>query len=300
LLGKEIMIKKIASLSLVLLATCALEAGEFEYGQGTLHMKGGFIGLDQEIGTDVSTYSLVEHHKNLFSSSLFYRYNITWYDSKTMVQAQTDLNNGISLANNQGTSITIPSIDYRFQGLDLNFVLGKDLYHKDENNFFGIGIMGGVSLPWIDSEKSDSNDDSTSYDPMDLMKKSKTKMLTYKVGPTISASVSFTKYFMLYGTATYAYQTGTLSNDYIQSDLNVNGIFQEYDFGMKIEPFAYDYKADFITFSPRLYATLGYRYTKWQLDDVALDITGTQQNFTQTDFTSDNSVVYFGIGYDFF
>jgi len=299
------MIKKVVRLSLLLFTTCSLEAGEFEYGQGNIHMKGGFIGLEQEIGTDISTYSLVEHHKNIFSSSWFYRYNITWYDSKTMVQAQNELNDGIVTVNNQllsnaGSSITIPSIDYRLQGFDLNFVLGKDIYHKDENNFFGIGIMGGISLPWIESDKSDHNDDSTSYDPMNLMQKSKTEMLTYKIGPTISASVSFTKYFMLYGTATYAYQTGNLKNDYIHSDLNVHGIFQEYDCGIKIEPFAYDYKTDLVTLSPRLYGTLGYRYTKWQLNDIALDITGTRQTFTKTDFSSDNSILYFGIGYDFF
>jgi hypothetical protein len=215
-----------------------------------------------------------------------------------MVQGQTTLNSAIASVNN--ALITIPSLDYRLQGLDVNCVLGKDIYHKDENNFFGIGLMVGISLPWIDSSKSDDNDDSTSDDTMNLMKKSETKIRTFKVGPTISASKSFNKYFMIYGTATYAYQIGTLKNSYADADLNVHGSFQEYDLGVKIEPFAQNYKLGFLTVSPRLYGTVGYRYTKWTLNDIAIDVTGTEQTFQQTDFTSDNSIFYFGIGYNFF
>jgi len=105
---------------------------------------------------------------------------------------------------------------------------------------------------------------------------------------------------MLYGSACYAYQTGTLKNDYAQSDLKVDGIFQEYDAGIKFVPFAQDYKTKYITLSPRLYASLGYRYTNWTLNDIAIDVTGLGHTFIQTDFTSSNSVLYFGIGYDFF
>lgn len=294
-------------LSLLLIATLSLQASEVEYGHGTLNIKGGFIGLDSTISADITTYSLIEHHKNIFASTWFYRYNLTWYDSKTMVQGQNTLNSQITQANNllnqAGGNVkvpTIPTLDYRLQGLDVNLVLGKDLYHKNENTFFGIGLMVGVSLPWIDSEKSDDNDDSSSDDAMDLMKKSKTKMLTYKIGPSISASASLNKHFMVYGSATYAYQTGTLKNDYAHADLTVNGIFQEYDVGIKVQPFSQDYKVSFLTLSPRLYGTLGYRYTDWTLNDVNIDVTGTNQKFTQTDFSSDNSVIYFGIGYDFF
>jgi hypothetical protein len=292
-------------ISFLLCSTLALHAGEFEYGHGTINMTGGFIGLDSTISADIATYSLVEHHKNILSSTWYYKYNLTWYDSDTMVQGQNTLNSSIATANTAlattGTSApTIPSIDYRLQGLDVNLVLGKDIYHKNENTFFGIGLLVGVSLPWIDSSKSDSNDDDTSDDLMDAMKDSKTEMLTYKIGPSISASASLNKHFMVYASAIYAYQTGTLKNDYADSDLNVDGIFQEYDVGLKIQPFSEDYKTSLITLSPRLYGTLGYRYTEWTLDDVAIDVTGTGQTFTQTDFSSDNSVVYFGIGYDFF
>jgi len=293
------------NLSLLFLTFCSLEASEIEYGTGTINMTGGFIGLDSTISTDITTYSLVEHHKNIFSSTWYYKYNLTWYDSDTMIQGQNTLNSSIATANTYlattGTTVpTIPSIDYRLQGLDINLVLGKDIYHKNENTFFGIGLLVGVSLPWIDSSKSDSNNDDTSDDLMDAMKDSKTEMLTYKIGPSISASASLNKHFMVYGSATYAYQTGTLKNDYANSDLTVDGIFQEYDIGMKIQPFSEDYKTSFMTLSPRLYGTLGYRYTEWTLNDVAIDVTGTGQTFTQTDFSSDNSVIYFGIGYDFF
>ncbi len=300
------MKQTILRLSLITFTALTLHASSVEYGNGTISITGGFIGLDESISADISTYTLKEEHKNIFSSTWYYHYNITWYDSDKMVQAQDSINNTIGSTSSvvSGTtgvsSPVIPAIDYRFEGLDLNLALGKDLYHKDENNYFGLGVMVGASLPWIDSQKDSSNDDSTSDDLMDAMKKSKTEMMTYKIGPSISASFSLNQYFIFYGSATYAYQTGTMKNDYANSDLKVDGFFQEYDVGIKIQPFAQNYATSWITLSPRLYATLGYRYTDWLLQDVAIDVTGVGNTFSQTDFESDSSVVYFGIGYSFF
>jgi len=228
----------------------------------------------------VARYSL--KHKNIALSTFFYKYNITWYDSKVLTQMQNSFNSYGGMVFVPRVS---PSIDYRPQGLDCNFVFGKDIVHKSENDFIGLGLMLGISLPWIDSEKSSSNDDSLSDDLMDAMQSSKTKILTYKVGPNISLSKGFGKYISIYASATYAYQTGTMQNDYVDTKFTVDGIFEEYDAGVKIEPFAYDHKFGWFTLSPRLYATFGYRYSSWVLNDIALDITGANLNFAATDFT---------------
>ena len=90
-----------------------------------------------------------------------------------------------------------------------------------------------------------------------------------------------------------------MKNSYANSDLDVDGTFQEYDIGIKFQPLKYDKKIGWFTFSPRLYATLGYRYSQWILDDVAIDITGIGANFDKTDFKMKSSIGYFGIGYSF-
>ena len=292
--------KYVVQLGLVALFVASLHAGEIQTGKGTFELTGGFIGLDQSLKADINTYSLVEQHKNIFSSNWFYKYNFTWYDSKNMVQAQNTING--YLGNNPllppGMPV-VPSIDYRFQGLDLNVVLGRDLLHNDEQNYLGFGLLVGLSTPWIDSKKDSNNNDSSSDSAMNAMKKSKTKILTYKVGISLSASKSLNDYFSLYAKGNVAYQTGSIKNDYANADLSVNGIFQEYDAGIKFQPFSEDYKLGWFTLSPRLYATLGYRYSSWKMNDVNIDITGLNTQFTQTDLKMNASVGYFGLGYSF-
>lgn len=293
--------KNIIKLSLVTLLSSSLFAGEIQVGNGTFEMTGGFIGLDKTISTDVTTYSFVEQHAPLFGSkSWFYKYNLSWYDSDTMVQAQSEINSALNNSFfNSVSPITIPSIDYRLQGLDVNLVLGKDIYHQDENNYIGLGAMVGVSLPWIDSKKNTNNKLSIANDSMNMMKKTKTKIYTYKIGPSITGRKSLNNYFSVYGSGTYAYQTGTFKNDIIDTDLNVNGKFQEYDVGLRFQPVSTTYKTEWFTLSPKLYATIGYRYTNWDLDDVNIDITGMKTKFTAIDFNMNSSITYFGLGYSF-
>ena len=291
---------KLLKLGVAFILTCTLSitanAGEIQIGKGTIDISGGFVGLDKTIFADITTYTIAEQHKNLFSTTWFYTYDFTWYDSKTITQGQSSFNSFTGLIT---TPIVSPTIDYRPQGLDINIGLGKDLIHKDERNFMGLSLMLGLSTPWIDSSKSSSNNDSTSNSLMNTMKKSKTKILTYKIGPSIAFRKSVGQYFSFYGDATYAYQTGSIKNSYTQSDFTANGIFQKYDAGIRFDFSSHNKKISFITFSPRLYATLGYKYTSWKLNNINLDVSGANFNFTKSDFKMNTSTGYFGIGYSF-
>lgn len=284
-----------------------------ETGIGTIKMSGGFLGLDASLKTDITTYSIKEQHAMLFGSkSWFYRYNLTWYDSKQMIAAQNTVNTYLSklptsFANhyfpttpiNSPIQLKTPSIDYRLQGLDVNLGLGKDLYHKSENQYFGAFVMAGLSIPWINSKKDSRNNDSISNSAMNLMKASKTEISTYKIGLGVAGRVPLNKYFSLYGSATYAYQSGTIKNSYARADFNTNGIFQEYDIGIRFQPFSYDKKLGWLTLSPKLYGTLGYRYTKWTLKDINIDTTGVGVKFDKSDFSMNSSLYYLGLGYSF-
>jgi hypothetical protein len=286
----------ILKISTLTLLASHIYAGEIQVGKGNFEMSGGFMGMSQTLSTDVTTYSLVQQHANLFSSDWFYKYNITWYDSSVMTQAHDTV---IGMLNMTPASIITPAIDYKMQGLDANIVLGNDLIHKGENDYLGLGLMVGFSMPWIESSNAIELNYNLGTNMWDMMQNSKTKMLTYKVGPSISVMKSLNKHFMFYASATYAYQTGTFKNSYAHFDLKVDGIYQEYDVGIKFQPVSEDYDMGWITISPRFYATLGYRYTSWDLGDISMDVTGMNIDFMKTDFNMNSSIAYFGWGYSF-
>ena len=292
------MNKKLIFTITLLCFTSLLPAGEIQTGKGTFEMTGGFFGLDQTQSTDITTTSLVQNHKNIFGSTYYYAYDLAWYDSDFLVQGQQTINNPIPFL----PSSIIPSMDYRMQGLDVNLVFGKDISHKDENNYLSAGLLIGISVPWINSKDDDSNDDNY-YDNNNenniTTQSSKTKIYTYKIGPSISARTSLGKYFSLYTNAAIAYQTGHIENSYANISSDVNGMFKSYDIGIKFLPISEDFDLGFFTLSPRFYATLGYKYSSWDLNDINIDATGQNIKFTSTDFNMNSKTTYFGLGYDF-
>lgn len=286
-----------------------LLASEFEYGSGTFTMQGGFLGSTQEMSSDITTYTLLNRHTNVFSNA-FYAYDITWYDSKTVTQAQHDYNSLASDANTLNSSsgvLSIPSMDYRPQGLDANIKFGYDILHQDEDNFLGLGAIVGISLPWIDSNSNDSSSDSSS-DTDSLtgtFPDTKTSIQTYKVGATVNFQKTLiSNKLSIYGTGSYAYQTGSIENDAIDSDYSVDGTFQEYNIGFYFTPFTEKYKLGFMTLGPRVFVTAGYKYTKWEVDEVSINMSGEEINSDivsplASDFTMESSIGYVGVGYSF-
>ena len=309
--------KKI-TLSLIAL-TLLSSSAEFQYGTGTFNMKGGFLGLTGSIGTDIDTFTLADHHSNIVGSDIFYSYDITWMDSQTLKQAQHTYNNMASTANGfipiASNTLEIPSMEYRVKGLDANIRLGYDVLHKGEGDFLGLGVLVGLSMPWIDSSSSatPSNDairfllenQDSALTAADLFKKSKTKVMTYKIGP----SVNFQKTLVsdklsVYGMASLAYQTAYIENDYVNSTFTVNGSFQEVNLGLYYTPFTENYEWGWLTLSPRIYATLGYKYSKWDVDEMLINISGAKMSSKILDplgmkFGFDSSVGYIGVGYSF-
>jgi hypothetical protein len=281
-------------------------AVEMEYGSGTFSIEGGFLGLTKSISGDVSTYSLVDRHSNI--GKFFYSYDITWYDSDAIKQAQHTYNSSL-----ENSALTTPPMEYRVKGLDINIRLGYDVIHKSEDDFFGAGLLVGVSMPWIDSTKGEGDSsqpslrsmlDSAGTTTKDMFADSKTEIMTYKIGPSINFQKSINKNISFYGIGSYAYQTGDIKNDYADADFSVDGTFQEYNIGLYFTPFTETFKWGWLTLSPRIYATLGYKYSKWDVDNFIIDTSGKKIDSAtlsplSTDFGMESSIGYFGIGYSF-
>lgn len=292
-----------------------LTASEFQYGSGTFNLNGGFTqGLSSTISTDIDTFSLVERHSNIAGSNFFYGYDAMWMDSKTLKQAQQDYNNLVGQANNfmpSSSPFTIPTMDYRVKGLDANIRVGYDVLHANEDDFLGLGLLVGISIPWIDSSNSETpssdmvkfslENPNSGTNLYGLFQDTKTSFMTYKIGPSIDFQKRLTKNISLYGRGSIAYQTGYIKNDYIDSEFSVNGTYQELNTGLYFTPFTKKYKLGFLTLSPRLYATLGYKYSKWDVDDVTVDVYKNSVKISPLSmkFGMDSSVGYFGVGYSF-
>jgi hypothetical protein len=289
-----------------------LLASEFQYGSGTFGMKGGFLGLTSRIDTDVTTYSLVTRHANVFGD-FFYSYDLNWYDSKTMKQAQYTYNDLATSTNNMlgavgvNSVVSVPDMEYMLEGLDANIKLGYDVWHKDNDNFLGLAVMVGISMPWIDSSKSSSssNNNNSSTSILGVFHDTKTTIKTYKIGATANFQKSLiNKKLSLYGIGSYAMQTGKIKNDYINSDYSVDGTFQEYNIGLYFTPFTETYKWGFLTLSSRIYATIGYKYSKWSVDKMTINMGGQEISSDilsplAMEFNMDSSIGYFGVGYSF-
>jgi len=298
--------KKLA-LSLAILSS--LSAVEFRYGHGDMSFTGGFLGFTQTVTEGIDTFSLEETHKNILSSKTFYAYSITWYDSEHFKQMQSTYNTGVNQAVSWMPSIVsdevfIPTMDYRLQGLDASLSLGYDLYHIDENNYFGVGGYLGINLPWIDSQKDSSylDDLPAGVDANKLYefyKASKTDITTYKLGLGLYARKSIMPSISGYLNAIVAYQTGSIENDYAHSDFSVDGTYKSLDLGIRFQPYERDHRLFGVTWSPRVFVTAGYKMERWSVDDVAIDISGMGLSMPKTTMKFDTDVGYLGVGYSF-
>ncbi len=279
------------------LAAVSIYAGEFDYGHGTFYMKGGFYGLDKETSTNIDTFSLKQQHKHIFGTKFFYKYNITWMKSKS-------LKNTISTVNSYTSQAGIP-VNYKIEGIDANLILGRDIFTKD-NSFIALGGLLGVTFPYIKSKSEESNSSGSSTNPnmsntstQNTTLNTETKISTYKIGVNLNARLYINKYISFYTSANYAYQTGRVKNKDLDLDYHVQGHYQSFDFTMRITPFSTKAKLWIISFSPKLYFTLGYRYDYWQVNKISIDVTGQNLMNYKSDLKMNTSVAYFGLGYGF-
>ena len=285
-----------------LAATFALSA-ELQWGHGTIDLKGGFLGLDSTISDDIDTYSFVEYHKNLFNSNWFYSYDITILDSKKIKQLQKNYKLGASKANsilsNLGVKesyIKIPELEYRVSGVDIGLALGYDILHKSQSDYLGVGVYTGLSLPYIKSNKSLSRTVTANLAMADYFKKSQTDIVTYKIGVGLYAQKSLNDFISIYGNSVYAYQRANVENSYAKADFDVNGNYFEVGAGLRVDLV----KANIGFLSPRAYGTIGWKYRKWQVDDVALNISGIPSIKTpKSDMEFSTNTFNIGIGYSF-
>jgi len=278
--------KKLLSIALL---SVGLFSSEIQFGKGSFSVDANFLGLSSSKTEDITSYSLVNEHKNIFSTKYFYGYKLAYYKSKTITTTY-NYNSKLlsSILGNSNNSLLIYN---KLRGVDLNIVLGRDFINKDnEDTYLGAGILVGASFPYL---KTNSNNNNNNNNTLDYLKKSKTKFYTYKLGLSLRGQKSFNGFLNFYADTAYAFQTAKVKNSVANIDSSSNGDYFTFNTGLKLQAKTKT-KIGFITLSPALFATVGYRYDYWKVKDVKVNSISLK-----TDIEFKISQLYVGLGYDF-
>ncbi|BAF70006.1 hypothetical protein [Nitratiruptor sp. SB155-2] len=266
------------------MAASSLFAGSFEYGQGDFKIKYKLYNQQASVSTDIKTYSLVEQHKNIFESTYYYKYNISWMKLDRFTTPQQNIRPPFP-------TIDMPSISHELEGLDASIGIGKDLYHHSEHDYIGFGVDVGLSVPYSDSNQNSNG----SFDLKDF----KIDITTYKIGPHITFSKSFHEVLSIYGSVNYCYQTFRFKSDVLTSSVDVDGYSYGVDLGLRFDLLHKNYETKLLTIKPRFFGVLGYRYQKWDVDDITVKLLTFSEPLQFEDMNFRSSYFYGGIGYSF-
>ena len=274
-----------------------LEAVDFRIGNGTFEWEMGiekFMKCDFDM--DINTISITENHANFGSNKLYYFYNADIYSSDFLDKITTLMATPITHdfpffgsvedAIEKYTPIPTPS-NYKIRGFDLNLGLGYDFY-REKNNFLGIGINTGLSLPVMKMKDLKQSVEFTRK----ILKATKTTIKTYKLGPSLTGRFEVMPNLLAYGTFSFGLQKGSIENDWIRSSMDIDGGYSVLDFGVNYSP---------LPKYPRLHITLGYSKKSWSVDKVKADMFNIFQmeSFSMLDSDFSSSSAYLGVGYRF-
>lgn len=301
------MKKYVLALTMGSLFVSNLNALDVRVGKGDFEWKVGMSSLfDTSINLDIDVVSFNEQHLNFGQSNFYIFGNLDIYSSDKIDQATDVIDNvmtqnlpntpidnilGINTdtANNiLGNFVPIPS-SYEISGIDFNIGIGYDVL-KNENGYFGMGLMAGVSTPFLEMENT--------IDAMmfiyTFLKETSTELMTYKAGLSLQAGYDLGENISLYSTFIYAYQTGDIENTIINSSMDMDGNYQALDVGLKLRPSSDSSWSN-------LYATLGYSSKTWDVDTMEATVVGIDTPNIASVFRNDLSTdyAYFGIGYRF-
>jgi len=279
--------KKILS---VIGLSLGLFASEVQFGQGNMKIDSNILGLNLSKNEKVIAYSLVNEHKNIFSSKYFYSYKLAYYKSNTIKTAYK-LNAALAAALGVPQNILIYN---KLRGIDLNIVLGRDFINENKKDtYLGTGLLIGASFPYLKTNSNNNNNNSS----LKYLKKSKTKFYTYKIGLSVKGEKALNGFINIYANTAYAFQTAKVKNSELKLDSSSNGDYFTFNTGVKFQAKTKK-KIGFVTLSPALFATLGYRYDYWKVKDVKYS-TPLKSGTQSTDIDLKVSQFYVGLGYDF-
>ena len=283
-----------------------LSAAELRLGESSFDWKidiAGFMQGGAEM--DVNVLSLEHMHDSFGDSKWYYSYDIDLYSSDFVDRMTTlaaypltyrfPLVGSIGDAAGEYTMLPVPS-EYKIRGLDLNFALGYDLW-KREGIVLSAGINTGFSMPVMKIRNLKKSAQMT----YKLLEKTDTKIKTWKLGPQLQANIPISRDLDFTSTLSFGLQTGSMENGWFRSSIDIDGSYQVWDLNLRYTPLHTRKDFGWITLEPKLYLSAGYRYKKWKMDEVKVDMVDILEVSTtgMMKMEMTDSLFYLGVGYDF-
>ncbi len=288
----------------ILLLFSVAKALDIEFGKGNFSMEMAVLGFSGKMSTGVTTITLNETHKNLFSSRFFYNFDITYFRSDTERKMLNLYNRYADTACSMCDYCPFPPCEYckefcsqcpigkyEVVGFDINIGVGYDLWKKGKN-YIGAGIILGATFPWIKGERAIDY----SQDFMNLMRDTKTDVMTYKLGPQLRGAIEVIPGLIIHGDTAFAIQKAWVKNDSFFIDTSAEGTFFTINVGADYTPFYW--RKDFLS---NFYLTAGFRYKRWLVKDVKIENMSVRRLIMVpvSDLKMETSFGYIGAGYMF-
>ncbi|MCF6244068.1 MAG: hypothetical protein L3J43_03450 [Sulfurovum sp.] len=277
----------VVSIFLIMVSMPSISSGvEIRVGSGKYDWKMGVSNL-LEASADMNSrvVSIVESHQNFENSKYYFEYSGDFYWNKFASDIKTSVSKQESIGDNEIT--IIQNKDYEtskkknFAAADLNFGLGYDLYHEN-NNYFGISINTGYVSPTMNLTNKEVK--------KKILKKLETEISLYKLGITLQGKGHLSSHVFVKGNVGFGLVKGSMEYKWLDTSEKVNGDFKVFDLSINYKPSNANY-----------YLFLGALYKSWSIDKTEIDISEVFSSKSYSMFALDfsTSYAYVGIGYDF-
>lgn len=280
----------IASISPALELT--IGKGNFDYSVSLMDF------LKTDITLDIDLLSLKEDHLPLYKG--FYLFGTAdLYRSSAVDKYMSYLNqaasfdpfgvSGKDIASKTG--IPVP-VNFKVRGFDLLVGIGYDLYRSPNGSNVGIGVATGISMPVIETKKPLDDAKTT----LDILKETKTKIVSYKIMPSLQGSLQLTPWLAAGGMVAYGIQYGSLENDYLNSSAHFNGSVLQSDLHVQTTPLSKEHWYKNVSLS------VGYRYNDWDVNRMNITLTDglvSHDYSREMDMGFASDYWYFGAGWRF-
>ncbi len=290
----------------VLAVITPAKAVDIEFGKGDFSMEMAVLGFSGKVNTDITTITLNETHRNIFDSRFFFNFDLTYFQSDTEKKMLDLYNRFADDACSMCDLCPFPPCSYcadfcsqcpfgkyEVVGFDINFGLGYDLWQSEnKKSYLGAGVILGATFPWIKGKRAVDY----SKDFMDLMRDTKTDVMTFKFGPQLRGAYEIIPGLVVHGDTAIAFQKAWVKNDSFYIDASVEGSFFTFNAGLDYYPLI-SQKNKLSNF----YITAGFRYKKWLVKDVEIENISIRNLIMVpvSDLKMDTTIGYIGAGYEF-
>ena len=271
----------------ILIIYSVSNSAELRFGKGSFSVSSDIFGTSKKIKEDITVYSIAEQHKNIFGNRLFYSYNLSFMSSEKERKV-IDLYNTAY----DPTPSYKPQMEYELKGFDGQIDFGFDALNSG-NSYLGFSAFLGISLPYIENYNTEGNNNNT----LSALPDSKTEIKTYRIGGSVKGGYEIFPRINIFGFFSYGYQTGKVENEKWGIDGSVNGSYMTLGGGVMFYILKEKKKILFLTLSPEIYLTAGYKYDRWELKNVKIN--NIALNLNKDDLVITDSYGFLGLGYSF-